>query len=123
MQIQEMPKRLKLMVLIVNRGIGDQAIRLLSENHNFFNLLLLGEGTANAALRDLLGLADKRRDVVFSVMRDEWLPEAMADLRRAFHMDQPGNGICFTIPINSVGGLRTLRIIASHFEQEQEEKK
>lgn len=120
MHIPDAPKRLKLMVLILKRGEGDHAIRMLSKNHNHFNLLSLGEGTANTAIMDYLGLTDKRRDVVFSVLREEWLHETMDEVRRTFHLDEPGNGIAFTIPINSVGGLRTLHIIASHFDSTQE---
>lgn len=119
MQSQPAPRRLKLMVLILNRGQGERAMEKLGKSQNHFNLLLYGEGTANAAVMDLLGLTDKRRDVVFSVLREEKVAEAQAMLRAAFHMDEPGNGIAFTIPITSVGGLRTLRIIASHFMQEE----
>lgn len=115
---QDAPKRLRLLVLILERGAGEKAIQLLSKNRNHFNLSLHGEGTANTAVMDLLGLTDKRRDVVLSVLREEWLEEAMEDVRQSLHLDRPGNGIAFTIPINSVAGMRTLRIIASHFQQE-----
>lgn len=116
MHMPDAPKRLKLMVLILKRGEGDHAIRVLSKDHNHFNLLSHGEGTANIAIMDYLGLTDKRRDVVFSVIREERLAEAMDDVRRTFHLDEPGNGIAFTIPINSVGGHRTLHLIASDFD-------
>lgn len=115
MHIPDTPKRLKLLVLILKRGEGEHAIRMLSQEHNYFNLLSLGEGTATTAIMDYLGLTDKRRDVVFSVLREERLSETMEEVRTTFHLDKPGHGIAFTIPINSVGGLRTLRIIASQF--------
>lgn len=119
MQIAELPKRLKLMVLILKRGKGEKAMEMLSREHNHFNMVLYGEGTANAAVMDLLGLTDKRRDVVFCVLRAERVEQAQAELIEAFHMNEPGNGIAFTLPINSVGGMRTLRILASHFTQEE----
>lgn len=114
------PASIKLLVTIVNRGMGDKIIQRLASDHNHFNLILLGHGTAKPDIMDYLGLTETSRDVVLSVVREEQVHRALDLLRGEFHLEQPGHGIAFTIPINSVGGIRTLRLIASQFSEEEQ---
>lgn len=113
------PTSIKLLVTIVNRGVGDKVIQRFSDLHSHFNMILLGHGTARSDIMDLLGLTETGRDVILSVMREENVARALRLLRDEFHLEEPGCGIAFTIPINSVGGVRTLRLIASQFSEEE----
>lgn len=111
------PRRIKLMVSIVDRGKGERVAALLHKYDAVFHIIGLGKGTADSALLDYLGLGQTEKDVVLSVVQEQRLPEALECLRVQLQLDQPGGGIVFTIPITSVGGPMTLRFISGLLEK------
>lgn len=111
-------RRIKLTVSIVDRGKGERVAALLHEDGAAFHIIGLGRGTADSTLLDYLGLGQTEKDVVFSSVREDLLPAALQRLRTELQLDQPGGGVVFTIPITSVGGPNTLRILAGLFGEE-----
>lgn len=113
-------KHIKLMVTIVARGMGDKIVEALRAHGIRFNLVQLGRGTADSELLNLLGLGSSEKDIVLSVVRDYRVAEAMEILKQDFDFNSPGTGVAFTIPIASVGGLKTLQIISGLHEKRSE---
>lgn len=112
-------RRIKLMVTIVARGWGDKIVEEFRANGIRFNIVQLGKGTADSELMHLLGLGTSEKDIVLSVVRDYRVAEAFDILNRKFDFANPGTGIAFTIPIASVGGLKTLHIISGLHERRE----
>ncbi len=105
-------RRVKILVTIVDRGLGQRVVELCTREGSDFHLSFMGRGTANSEIMDILGLGESKKDIVLSVAAEEHLPGMMEALRAELELDQPGGGIAFTIPISSVGGPMTLQFIS-----------
>jgi uncharacterized protein with GYD domain len=74
-------------------------------------MTIRGRGTVKSEVLTALGLGDSRRSVTACVIRQENEEAVLTKLNRKMQLDQPGNGVAFTIDINSVGGTRTLEYL------------
>lgn len=106
-----MKSQLKLMVVIVDRGVGDKVVKSINKYANVINVMY-GHGTAHSEVLAVLGIGEQSKDVIFcTVMQDK-----IADLTKIFtdkyKFGKAGTGISFTIPITSVGGMATLQSLA-----------
>ena len=113
------PRGAKLLITIVDQGKGEEVLRLLDAQGDHFHLVCLGEGTARADMLELMGLRAPRKDIVFSTLGAGHAQEALSHLRLFLHLDMPGKGIAFTLPISSVGGMRTLKLLTSQLAEEE----
>lgn len=106
-------EKLKLMITVVDRGQGEGLSEKLRQAGCYLNFVLLGDGTADTALMDMLGLSEKRKDVVITLMRASRAREILGMVDRALELNTPGNGIAFTIPFSSVGGQKTYQLLVN----------
>jgi hypothetical protein len=106
-----MKNQLKLMVVIVDRGIGNKVVKSINRYVNVINVMY-GHGTAHSEVLAVLGIGEQNKDVILcTVMQDK-----IADLTKIFtdkyKFGKAGTGISFTIPITSVGGMATLQALS-----------
>lgn len=111
-------RRMVLMFTIVNRGKGEQAADLFAEQGVYFHTLLLGRGTASTTILDYLGLEEKKKDLILSVMPWQVAQGLMKQLSETFNLRKPGKGIAFTIPMESVCGSRTMELFCGETKKE-----
>ena len=107
-------KPLVLMITIVNRGYGDKIIDTFRNEGVTFNLLSLGKGTASSTILDYLGIGETLKEVLFSTMPLEHSKGVMKKIMEETNLSKPGEGICFTIQINSVCGTTTAKLLAGN---------
>ncbi len=74
-------------------------------------MTIRGRGTVKSEVLTALGLGDSRRSVTACIIKVENEETVLTKLNRKMHFDQPGNGVAFTIDIDSVGGLKTLEYL------------
>ena len=98
------PRRLVLLVTVVNKGKGTFFADLLKSFDVNLQMSFVGSGTARRDLIDFLGLKDERRSILFSVVRAERVDAVLAALEERFQSVNSGTGIAFTIPMSSVMG-------------------
>ena len=99
------PERLMLLVTVVNKGKGTFFSDFLQQTFDAnLQMCFVGDGTARGDLIELLGLKDRRRSVIFSVVRASRLDAIQAALEDRFMSVNGGTGIAFTIPLSSVIG-------------------
>lgn len=110
--------KIKLVVVIVERGMGEQVCSLLRKSHVSFNMISPGYGASGSNIKDYLGITSSEKDIVLSVVNDEQIISIMDKLLGKFNMDQPGNGIAFAIPISGVSGPLALRYMAGIWDDE-----
>ncbi len=96
--------RLKLLITVVARNKADYYTDLIQSFDVNMQMLTLANGTANASSLEFLGLSDFSRTVIFSVIQEEKIPDAMVELEKRFKTIKGGNGIAFTVPLTSVIG-------------------
>ena len=96
--------RLKLLVTIVGRNKAEFYADLIQSFDVNMQMIALATGTANERMLGLLGLTDNEKAVLFSVIREEKINDALHVLGEKFKTIKDGNGVAFTIPFTSVIG-------------------
>jgi len=74
-------------------------------------MTIRGRGTVKSEVLTAIGLGDSRRSVTFCVIKQDNEETVLTKLNRKMHLSEPGNGVAFTIDINSVGGLRAFEYL------------
>lgn len=107
------PKKIKMLVTIIDRGKGEKLAEMFREENIVYNLIALGKGTAKSEILDYLGLGQTEKDIVISVVQEYDVPKIMDKLKEKMQLKKPGSGIAFTVPINSVDSALALELISS----------
>ena len=107
-------KKLKILVTVVNRSKTEFYMDLLTSFEVNFQTAVLGQGTAHSEMLYMLGLEDSDKGIIFSVIREDRVQEAMHALEDKFHALKNGKGIAFTIPMSSVIGVAIYRFLSNH---------
>lgn len=111
-----------LMTTIVDRKVINKYLELYRENNLNVMFLSLGFGTAANDILDYLGLESTEKAVAMSVVNtNDWLT-TKKQLEKKLKIDAPGGGIAFTIPLSSVGGIKTLQFLLEKDNYQKEEE-
>ncbi len=113
MEEKSLPKKIKLLFTIIDRGKGEKLTEIFRENNVMYNLIALGKGTAKSEILDYLGLGQTEKDIVISIVYEESVQDIFNILNEKMRLKEPGNGVAFTIPINSVDSALALEYINS----------
>ena len=97
-------EKLELLVTVVGRNKAEYYLDLIQSFDVNLQMSVLSRGTANAKMMELLGLTDTEKTVIFSVIHENKVPNAMEMLDLKFRTIKNGKGIAFTIPLSSVIG-------------------
>ena len=109
-------KKIKLLIAILDRGKGEAAAAILRESGVTYNIIAHAECPSGSDIMSFLGLTNQERDMVLSVVTEDKVTNVMQKLLYKLDLDEPGNGIAFTIPIVGVSGPKALRYISGSFE-------
>lgn len=104
-------KRLKLLTIIVDRDIVDKVAEDVAKLGANFCHVCYGKGTANNELLDLLGLGESEKGILFASVNEDDIGAIYSMLKLTHNFNNPGSGIAFTIPMSSVGGPATLKLL------------
>ncbi len=98
-------KRLELLVTVVNRDKADFYQDLIQSYEVNMQMSMRAKGTASRQMLGLLGLEETAKAVIFSVIREDRVPDALAALEERFATIKGGGGIAYTVPMTSVIGV------------------
>ena len=87
---------------VVNRGKGEKLAELFTEYGVKLSFLSLGKGTAEKSILSYLGLGETEKEILYAAMPYVISREILRRLDCEFKLYKPGEGIAFTLPINSV---------------------
>ncbi len=113
-QTSEAPQKLKLLVTIVGRNKAEFYMDLLQSMNVNFQLAMVGQGTANREMLNLLGLSDSDKTVIFSTVREDRAKQTLALLDEKFRTVRGGKGIAYTIPMTSVVGVAIYQFLSDN---------
>ena len=99
-------KKLVLYTVIVPRGQGENIIRIFKANKSSAQFVQYGEGTASNAIRDILGSEDTKKDIVYSLVREDAVPDIKKELDVYFVASKRNRGIAYTISLTSIVGVK-----------------
>ncbi len=96
--------RLEMLITTVARNKADYYADLIQSFDVNLQLTVFAEGTADSGMLAALGINDSAKAVIFSVIQEKKLTEAMGTLENKFKTIKGGKGIAFTVPLSSVIG-------------------
>lgn len=99
---------LNMVITITYRERTETAINLFRENNVFTTDIVLGQGTASREMLDYLYLNPSEKAIVFGVVTGAGLLPLLKAFKRKMFIDVPGNGIVAVVPLNTIGGRRSL---------------
>lgn len=109
----EAPRKLKILITIINRTKTDFYLSALEGYDVNMQTVLYGRGTAPTEIAHMLGLVDDKKAVILSVVSEDKINEILARYEDKFFKTKNGRGIAFTIPISSVIGVAVYRFLAN----------
>ena len=114
---------LHLMFSIINRRQIRRFQNLYEENGASLALTTLGRGTAASDILDYFGLAASEKAVLMHFVTKETWSAVRSDLQKKLHIDVPGTGIAFIVPLSSIGGKKQLQFLLNgqDFEKGEEQ--
>ena len=96
--------RLKLLITVVARHKAEYFTDVFQAFEVNLQTVLLAQGTATAKTLDLLGLANTDKAVIFSVIQENKVADALHVLEEKFNTIKDGKGVACTVPLSSVIG-------------------
>ena len=115
--------KLELMITVVGRHKAEYYMDLIQAFDVNMQLVALAHGTANAGMLEYLGLANNEKAVIFSVIQQNKLSDALNTLEEKFQTIRDGHGVAFTIPLTSVIGSLIYRFLSNNRMEAKENKK
>lgn len=106
------PKEIKLrcLVIIAERGTGDE-ISALVKDYAHFQSIILGKGTANSEIEAALAISNPEKDIIYCFIEKHNVDYVYFLLEEQFELKKKHKGIAFTIPLSSIDGLTSLKIL------------
>jgi len=102
--------QLRCLLIIANRGLGN-AITELVKDYAHFQSIILGRGTATSEIRSALGISEPEKDLIFCFIEKHNVAMAFKEIDEHFDFTRKHLGIAMTIPVSSVGGLTSFKIL------------
>lgn len=102
-----------MMGIITNRGMRDRFLAFFRQNDIQITLTVLGDGTANSAILDYLGMEASEKAVCFAFVTWDTWKRLRKELYHQMNIDIPGRGIAFLIPLSSIGGKKALNYLTA----------
>ena len=106
-------KKLKLLILVVNRSKAEFYQDTLLPFEVNMQLLMHAEGTAPTEAIQLLGLADRDKAVLFCLIREDRASAALRMLEEKFATVRGGKGVAYTVPLSGVMGVAIYSFLAN----------
>ena len=115
--------RLEMLVTIVPSYKAEFYTDLLQSMFEVnFQFTSRARGTASAQMLSLAGFTDQNKTVIFSVIREEKVKDAMATLEEKFNTIKRGKGVAFTVPLSSVIGVAVFGFLSNDLRTVKEDK-
>ena len=97
--------KLELLITVVNRSKAEFYIDLIQSFEVNVQLSVRAHGTANEHILKLLGVEETPKTVIFSIIKEDKVQEALSTLETKFNSIKDGKGIAYTVPMSSIIGV------------------
>ncbi len=105
------PKKLKLLVSIVERSKVDFYLQALEGYNVNLQTVTYARGTADNETLKHLGFIDNSKALIFSVVPDNKVKEILIAYEDRIYKTKSGKGLAFTIPFDSIIGLQMYQML------------
>lgn len=96
---------MKILITIVPRGKGEEALDIITECKVDYSVVFLGEGTATSKFLEYFSLEYTKKEVVLSFINSADEKFILDYVNEKLQLEQKQQGIAFTIGVNSMNRL------------------
>ncbi|MBR6253734.1 MAG: P-II family nitrogen regulator [Clostridia bacterium] len=107
-------------ITIGERNKSEKYVDFFRQNGITLSLGMYGQGTATKETLELLGIGNSEKFVIFSFMTLDQSKEVLKKLEIIMQMKKIGVGISFTVPMESIDGMHTLKKLISGIDVDKE---
>ena len=108
------PKKLKILVTIVERTKTDFYLSALESFGVNMQSVLYDKGTAPTEIATMLGIVDSGKALILSIVNEDIIPTIIAEYEDNYFKLRNGKGIAFTVPISSIIGVFIYNFLANN---------
>ena len=105
--------KLKIMVIIIDRGQGDFFVREFEKKKVAASFKVFGTGTATKEIYEILGIGETKKDIVLSLVKESDIEELKKIVSTRFYANKKYKGISFCVDIDSVAGVLVYKYLAN----------
>lgn len=91
----------KVFITISDKDKTERILKLFRRHKITYSCSINGTGTASGSIMSYFGLSDIKKNVIISIVPEFLETKIMYDLHNKIEIYEPGNGICFSLPITS----------------------
>ena len=106
-------KKLSLYITIVDKGNSTAIVKLFERIGVSAQFIEMGQGTAIKEIREILGIEDNTKEVIYSFIKQESVNEATKELEAFFMISKRNRGIGFSVPLTSIIGVRVFEFLSN----------
>lgn len=106
-------KKLCAFITIVNHGQSGPVVKIFQNGGVSTQFVETGYGTAEKQVLDILGIADNRKEIVISLVKQESLLDIKTELEAFFAANKRNRGIGFSIDMTSIIGVKVYQFLAN----------
>lgn len=107
-------KKLSLYFVIVNRGQAQAVTKLMDTIGISCEFVQRGTGTATRQVRDILGIEDNDKDIIYAIVAEDKIPEISREMSAYFASSKRTRGIGFSVPMESIISVRMYSFLADY---------
>ena len=107
------PKKLKILVTIVDRKRADYYKMFLENYEVNFQTIMYARGTAPKDVMKYLGLIGNDKAFIISIVQEEKIKEILSKYEDELFKNKVNKGIAFTVPIKSLIGVYIYQYLAN----------
>jgi len=104
----EQENKFELIVSIVNRGHSDDVVSGAREAGARGGTIFYGRGTGNSERDSIMGVSiEPEKEIILTLTEKEDKSKIMKAICEKSNMNNPGEGICFSLPVSQVRGINS----------------
>ena len=104
---------MKLYLTIVTFGQADSIIKIFESVGANCNFITSGQGTGRTFMPALVTLAESKKQVVWSFVREEKSEEVRRLLTERFNTSKAARGVSFSVKLTSVAGVSVYKFLSN----------
>lgn len=109
----EVNEKLSIFITVVPKGQGHAVTKLFYLGGSNAQYIELGEGTAVEEIRDILGIEDNSKEIIFSIIPNSKIDNMKKELEAFFLASNKNKGIGFSIPMTSLIGMKVYQFLTA----------
>ena len=108
------PQRLKMLITVVPREKTEYFMDLIQSFGVNMQFCSNARGTAGSDILALMGLEENEKRVIFSTVREDMAPKALAALEEKFATIKNAKGIAMTVPLTGLIGVSIYQFLSDN---------